>query len=438
MNGITPTLKRIGHFVVAGAFALSLVPGAAGATRDEPLDSGSALLMPNDVATLGYEEYGVNMGSLLSWPQLVVESDPSAHLDPAEVETHGITSLTTLVLDPVVGVAAADSNGNSFYSSVTTFTTASRAEDDFASVRDQFETDPFYEMLDEDAGVGRDSLMFESTEEWDSDTTMTSVQISFLVANVQAEVAVWFYDDAAVDLDLVRAAAEIVEEKLDSLIDSGEIDGLTAPGLSMRTVRYEAVDFVTGRSEYTVFDGEAVMSAGTPELTEALQERADEYGMLAEYTSSLEFQVGDELSMYDPLLRPRVALFEHASDAERYVQERADDLTDSPNVFEVEEVDVPSGVYADGAISVVTYETELDWGTFEMTRLFVQDGRYVYDISLAGPLGPDLEIMFAMLDDTVECGRYGCAETIDPPAELLEYFAEQREYWINELDSAGS
>ncbi|CAN5628577.1 hypothetical protein BH09CHL1_BH09CHL1_12880 [soil metagenome] len=437
MNTIISKMKRAAQIVAVGTFALTLVPAHVGAAIAKPLDAGAVLLMPNEVATLGYEGYGVDFGSLYSLQQLLLQADPDLEFEPEELEAWGITSFTNLILDPIGADEQSDEPMTSFYSAVTSYETDEFAETDFEEIRSEDEADENYEIIEADAGIGDDSYVFQEVYESDENLYVTTVTVAFQIGNAVADVSVIGYDED-VNSELAIEAAEIVAEKLESLIEDGEINGDPAPGLSMNTPRYEGEDLVSGRSEYTILDGQAVISAYNPDASEMLQERADEYGMVAQYTTSLEYQLGDELTDYDPLLRPRVTLFEDADEAERYVEDRSKELVGVDNVLDVEAVDVPEDVYSDGAISAVTYETENSEQTLEVTRVFVQDGEYVYDISLMGLTSPDLDVVLSMLDDAIDCGQQGCAATLNPPSELEQYFAEQREYWVTELDSSGS
>ncbi|MGH2550841.1 MAG: hypothetical protein ACRDHN_15715, partial [Thermomicrobiales bacterium] len=63
MNTIISKMKRTAQIGVVAAFALTLLPVSAGARTTEPLDVGAAVLMPSDAAAIGYEDYGVYLGS---------------------------------------------------------------------------------------------------------------------------------------------------------------------------------------------------------------------------------------------------------------------------------------------------------------------------------------------------------------------------------------
>jgi hypothetical protein len=437
VNTIITTLKRTAQICAVGAFALTLVPAHVGAATSKPLDTGSVLLMPNDVVELGFEDYGVDFGSMYSLQQMLQDVNPDITLETDEIEEWGVTTFTNLILDPIGTEDGSDEPITSVYSAVTSYLSADQAEADFDFIREEDEADENYDVLEEDAGIGNDSYVIHEVYESEEGFTVTTVTVEFLYENTVIDVSLIGYDED-VDPDLAIAAAEIVEDKLESLIEDGEINGEPAPGLSMNTPRSEGEYLVSGRSEYTIFGGEAVLSAYNLELSEVLQERADEYGMVAQYTTSVEYQLGDELTMYDPLLRPRVTLFEDADEAARYVEDRSEELVGVDNVLNVEAVEVPEDVYSDGAISAVTYETETPEETLQVTRVFVQDGELVYDLSLMGLTSPDLDVVLSMLDDAIDCGQEGCDMTLNPPTELEEYFDEQREYWVNELDSAGS
>lgn len=436
MNRIIETIKRTTRIAMVGAFALTLIPASAGATTSEPPDVGAALFMPSDAATLGFDEYGIDSGMLMS-PLQFIQRAGFDGADPAELEEVGVTSITDLMLDPIDGTLQPGEPQTSFYSMISTYESAELAEADFDDSWSSLDEDDEIEILDEEPGFGTDSVMFKESYESEADGNVTIVTIEFVYENVQVDVAVIGYDKG-VDLDLVASAADIVEEKVESLIDDGEIDRVPVPGLSMRTPRYEAEELVPGRSYYIVYNGEAIIDAYFPDSVVPSQQRVDDYRVVGQYGTSVEFQLGDEVDDSDPLLRPRVTLFESAADAERYVEDRVDDLTSTGDYTDVQEVDVPEGTYDGGAVSAVTYGWSDKSGDYQTTRLHVQDGRYVYDVALTGFTAPDLDVLIAMLDDAIDCGQNGCAETLEPPAELMTYFEAQREIWLSEQDAAGS
>lgn len=436
MNAIISKIKRAARIAATGAVALTFIPVGAGATSLEPLDVGAALFMPTDAATLGFEDYGIDSGMIMS-PMQFVQRAGLDRVDPDELDAIGMTSVVDLMLDPIDGTIPPGAGQLSFYSMITTYESSELVESDFESTWSSSELDDEIEILDDEPGFGSDSVMFQEGYESDEDGTVTIVTISFIYENVEANVSVVGYDET-VDPYLVVSAADIVEEKLESLIDDGEIDRAPVPGLSMRTPRYEGDHLVPGRSHYAIYNGEAVVDAYDVDSAEVLQERADEYGMIGYYASSVEFQLGDEPGADDPLLRPRIASFSNAGDAEEYVESRIEDLAGTGDFENIEEIDVPAGIYEDGAVLALTYEIELASGTYEVTRVMVQDGKYVYDLALTGFTAPDLDVVLSMLDDAIDCGQNGCAETLEPPAELMSYFEEQRAIWASELDGAGA
>lgn len=437
MNRIIDTIKRTTRIAAVGAFALTMLPVTTQAAVATPLDAGAAVFMPSDAAALGFEDYGIDSGMVMSPLQFIQRAGFDGAADPAELEEVGITSITDLMLDPIDGTLQPGEPQTSFYSMITAYESVELAEADFESTWSPSEPDDEIEILDEEPGFGSDSVMFQEGYESDVDGKVTIVTIEFVYGNVQADVSVIGYDQG-VDLDLVASAADIMEEKVESLVDDGEIDRVPVPGLSMRTPRYEGEELIPGRSHYIIYNGEAIVDAYDVDSSVTLQDRADEFGMIGYYASSVEFQLGDEPGMDDPLLRPRIASFANADDAETYVEHRIDDLASTGDFENIEELDVPAGVYEDGAILALTYTTEDAYGTYEVTRVMVQDGTYVYDLALTGFTAPDLDVLLAMLDDAIDCGQNGCAETLEPPAELMSYFQEQREVWASEQDGAGS
>lgn len=437
MNAIIPKIKRAARIAAVGAFALTLIPTGVGARTTEPLDTGAALFMPADAAALGFDDYGIDSGMIMSPLQLIQRSGFDGAADPDELEEIGITSIADLMLDPIEGTLEPGEPQTSFYSMISTYESAELAEADFESMWRSDEPDDEITVLDENPGFGSDSIMVREGYESDVDGSVTIITITFIYENVQADVAVIGYDES-VDAALVASAADIVEEKVESLIDDGEIDREPVPGLSMRTPRYEGEQLLPGRSHYIIYNGEAVITAYDADSAAVLQDRADEFGMVGYFGSSVEFQLGDEPAANDPLLRPRIVSFADADDAEGYIENRIDDLASTGDFEDIEELDVPAGVYDDGAVLALTYTFEDASGVYETTRVMVQEGEYVYDLALTGFTAPDLDVVLAMLDDAIECGQNGCAETLDPPAELMNYFAEQLDYWEDELNAANN
>jgi hypothetical protein len=434
MNRIIETIKRTTRIAAVGAFAVTLLPATSQAAVTEPLDTGAALFMPADAVALGYENYGIDSGMVMSPLQFLQRSGVDSVESPEELEETGITSISDLMLDPIDGTLQPGEPQTSFYSTITAYESAELAEADFQSTWRPAESDDEITILDENPGFGADSVMFQEGYESESDGTVTIKTITFIYENVQVDVAVIGYDED-VDPDLVAAAADIVEEKVESLIDDGEIDRDPVPGLSMRTPRYEGEGLVPGRAHYFIYNGEALVDAYYADSTEEVQDRADEYDIIAFYGTSVEFQLADATRDDDPLLRPRIASFATADDAEVYVESRIDDLISTGDFENIEELDLPAGAYEDDAALALTYGYTDATGTYEATRVVVQDGTSVYDLTLTGFTAPDLDVVLSMLDDAVACGQSGCAETLEPPAELMSYFEEQQEIWMNESGS---
>ncbi len=414
-----------------GAFAVSLLPIGVGARGAEmPLDLTVAMIQPADVAELGYEDYGYAIGSTYSWDewfrQFVSADEP--------VVDFGITTVTTLVLDPIGGIETTEGPRISFFSAADTYVDEEAAIEDYDVTHDEWE-DLGAEMIDEDAGIGDESFIFsyEETPD-DSKYVETTVSVHFRIGDIQGDFSITGYDEE-VDVDDAVELAERYAERIETLVADGEIDGEPVAGLTGRVPRYEGADLMTGRAHYVIYDGEAIVDAYDPESAEVQQERADAYNMIAQYASATELVMGDQPADDDPLLRSRVSVFDSAADAERYVNERFDDLADTVNISDVTELDIPRGIYDDGAISAVSYTYEYADGV-EMagTRIFVQDGEYVYDVVLSGFTAHDLDLVLALLDDALSCGQEGCAEPMSAPAELIKYLEAQREI-VNESGS---
>jgi hypothetical protein len=413
----------IARAMTIGAFAVSLLPIGAGARGAEmPLDMTVAMIQPADAAGLGYENMGYFQGSTYSWDewfrQFIDADEPPVDF--------GITTVTTLVLDPIGGLENADGPLYSFFSVANVYADEDVADEDFEAIVEEWRDTG--EIIDEDAGIGDESFVVQWDESpEDSLYDESTVSVQFRLGNIQADFSITGYDEE-VDADDVIELAELYADRIETLVEDGEVDGEPVAGLTARVPRYEGDDLMTGRAHYVVYDGNAIVDAYDPESAEVLQDRADAYNMIAQYASSIELVIGDSPANDDPLLRSRVSVFDSAADAENYVNDRAEDLEMTPNISDVVMLDVPAGVYEDGAVSAVRYSyTFPDGVVTEGTRIFVQDGEYVYDVSLAGFSAPDFDTVLTLLDDTIACGQDGCAEPMRAPAELLDYLDEQRE-----------
>ena len=126
----------IARAVTLGAFAVSLLPIGAGARGAEmPLDLTVAMIQPADVAALGYENYGYAVGSTYSWDewfrQFISADEP--------VVDFGITTVTTLVLDPIGGLEDTDGPRYSFFSAADTYVDEDAAIEDYGVTHDEWE-----------------------------------------------------------------------------------------------------------------------------------------------------------------------------------------------------------------------------------------------------------------------------------------------------------
>jgi hypothetical protein len=426
-------MKRIVRVTAVGAVALTLIPAHAGAKAAEPpLDTMAALLMPADVETLGYADYGADMGSLYSIGQLFQMAGVLDEVEPGAIEATGITSFASVDLNPIPEDGEQAESWTSFFSMITLFVDEETAAEDFSTIREDYGSDGT-EIIDDDSRIGDDSFMYQDVDESAQDGTTTTITVSFQLGSVEVEVSVIGINEEA-DPDLALDTAEIVAEKLESLMETGEIDGEPAPGLSLAAPRYAGESLNPGRSEYDVIDGEAIGTSTDPDAVELLQDRVDEYGIDAQFATAVEYKLGTRIADYDPRLHFQVTTFDSARDAERYVDDRYGDLSQTEELDNLDEVRVSLRTYEDGAATALTYETTVDGNPFENIRLFIQDGRSVYDVTLTGFEPADLDVVTAMLDDMLGCGQNSCVDTLEPPAELMNYFEAQAEIWENQFD----
>ncbi len=125
----------------------------------------------------------------------------------------------------------------------------------------------------------------------------------------------------------------------------------------------------------------------------------------------------------------RVSKFAQADDAARYVAEAPEWVdggylnTETPYT-NVEELDAADQIAAGDSSMTLSYENvSFNGDDLQGLIAVVQDGRYVYEISIDGFTAPDTGLLQAMADQLLGCADGSCTEVTEVPAELMTYFS---------------
>ena len=117
-----------------GAIAVMLIPtGVPAQSVSEPLDLPIALLQPADVASSGFDDYGLVMGWTASTEDLAYDMVNRQGYDEADaqrgVEESGIGTIFFQSLHPIATPADGPLTGIAIETSITAFTDTEHAED---------------------------------------------------------------------------------------------------------------------------------------------------------------------------------------------------------------------------------------------------------------------------------------------------------------------
>lgn len=433
-RNVSACAGRLARIAALGFFSLSLVPASGVAAAERPLDFGAALLMPADVAQVGFEDYGIDSGRYFSVQQMVDEGSSVDPSDPGFDEL-GMESVHNLILHPIGGIEENTGPDITIVSFIFVYDDEAHAEDGFAYLEDESD-DPTATDLDDAPALGDESEMTEYVDEVeDGGVTydFNGIDYSFRIGRVSATVSVNGWDEE-VDPAVVEELGAMLEAKLLGVIEEGRVDGHRTPGLDSIAPRYEGDNLTPSRSHYCILNGEALMQAYNPDGQASLQETVDDYGIVAGYCAMTKLMMPSDDGAY-ALLTIMPTRFGQADDAERWVtgEEEFATAADSPyedaEILDLDAEDLP--FEADQALAL-TFKRDLGGEEGYITALLIQQGRTVIDVRIQGYSVPDLDVVIAVMADAVGCGESACYETQDAPAELLDFQAEQEELYAGQ------
>lgn len=413
------------------------VVGVSAETSSGELDLPAALLAPDDVAEVGFEDYGIWAGWSVSAEERIRElispglDGPEAR---EEIERSGIRMTYFQSLLPI------DEQSDTVYEPTITIQTildefdspsAARNGYDLAAKNPEYEGAEFIEDAQE---FGDESLVVRFELEPGSEGVDYPVQVTNVVFRIENVVAVVILTgvDRDVETEDLLALAEIAENNLLGVIEGEDVRGVPAPDLTHFVPQYDQKGMCVCRTLYAIYDGVARPFAMGADETDALQTMADEYGIEAQYLTVIK---PTEEVLSGVAMIVRVNEFGNDSAAEDYVQDAVDWIEWGSNQYtDTEEIDAEGlervgDAYA--AFSFVTEGEEIHASTsgetdeFAGIKVLVQVDTVVYEIDLYGVEAPEIETLEVMANDLIDCSTGGCNAWVGFPAQVEEYLTEQ-------------
>lgn len=429
---------RVGRILLLGAFALSFTPSLdAIAQEPEPLDYPAALIYPEDAAQAGFEDYGMVMGWYSTPEEMifaVVSQGGDEEQTRDDIESSGIRASYQMSLHPISEPRDGELHGIAIESTVVQFDSAELASESLETLITAIPGED-YEVIDTLPELGDESLYvsYQMDAGEMSPQVENTVDLGIRVGDVVGSVMLrGLGEDIEIDLDQAEQIAQILEEKLLGLVEGDLVGAAKAPNLSQVMPDYFNDVLCVCRIQYMIYGGEAVDLAYRADEMEARQALAENYDIQAQFYTLLKPMTRNEPDN-DPSVRIRVTRFNQASDAALYVEDAPVWMQDFPEQmkpFENVETAIEYGDLDgyDSAI-VLSYETEGDrtGAPLEGTALYVQEGRYVFEVSLDGHEAPDVDVLLDVVHQLEGCLEEACVTTDDVPPSVMDYFIEQAE-----------
>ena len=422
--------KALGVAAV-GAIAAMLIPtGVPAQSVPEPLDLPITLLQPADVAGAGFDDYGLVMGWTANNEDLTYDMVNRQGYEEAEarqeVEDSGMGTIFFQSLHPIATPADGPLVGIAIETSITAFTDTEHAEDgiDFMRLGTEEEMDADPPSIGDYAEMG----VLEFPAGAVSELPLHEIDVVMRFDHVVARFSLLGYDTEVEEADAV-ALAEVYGEKVDALMNGEKIGATRAPELSLMVPTYFDEAACVCRMQYTVVGGEALPLSYLHDAQLDLQARATEYGMASQFYQLVRYAGDGASGGTDPSMYVRISKFSQADDAARYVAEAPEWVdggylnTETPYT-NVEELDAADQIAAGDSSMTLSYENvSFNGDDLQGLIAVVQDGRYVYEISIDGFTAPDTELVQAMADQLLGCADGSCTAVTEIPAELMNYFA---------------
>lgn len=429
---------RIGRILAVCAFALTVAPSLpVSAWEPEPLDYPAALIYPEDAARAGFDDYGLVLGWYVT-PEDMILSVVNQGVDEdevrAEIEASGIRASYHASLHPITEPKDGELHGIAIESAVVQFDSEELASGALETLVTAIPGDD-YDVVTELPELGDESfyISYQLEPGQLSPQAENTVEMGIRIGDVLGSVVLrGLGERIEIDLDQAEQMAEILEEKLGALVDGDPVGTAKAPNLSQIMPDYYNDVLCVCRIQYMIYGGEAIDLAYRADELEARQQLAEDYGIQSQFYLLMKPATRNDAEN-DPSLRIRVTRFNRANDAAAYVESAPDwmqDFPEQPRAFENVQAAIEYGD-VDGYESAIalSYETEGDYTGAELegTALYVQDGRYVYEVSLDGLAAPEIDALLDVVDQLEGCRENACVTTDEVPESVMDYFIEQAE-----------
>jgi hypothetical protein len=428
--------RRAARIFTAGAFALTLIPSlpAAAAQPDAP-DYPAALILPDDAAQAGFDDYGLVMGWFTTYDDMLLRLLNQGYDEDEAIESLEQTGIATTYqasLHPISEPRDGELHGIAIESAIYQFVDEDHAVDMLDDVLTVYAEDG-YEELDDmpELGDGSYSIAYDLEPNVSSVQEEHLIETSIRVGDVVGVVSLrGLGEGIEIDADQAEQIAEVLEDKLIGLIDGDLVGSAKAPNLSQMMPDYFNFALCVCRLQYTVYGGEAIDMAYRGDTQEALDGLVDDYGVQSQLFALIK-PATDYDPADDPSLRVKITRFSKSSDAEAYVEDAPvwmQDFPESLQPFENVETAVDYGD-VDGYESAVVldYETtgSLTGEELEGMAILVQDGRYVYEVSLDGYVAPELDALLDIVAQLEVCSDGSCVNEQQVTESLMNFFAGQ-------------
>jgi hypothetical protein len=431
--------SRIARILAVGAIALAATPqfSASAQTFEEPFDLPSALIYPEDAAEAGFEDYGLVMGWYATPDDMiltVVQDGGDPEQTRSDIEESGIGTSYQLSLHPISEPRDGELYGIAIESTVVQFTDADHASEYLETIMTAIPGDD-YELVDEISELGDESMyisyQFEPGEQ--SPQAENTVDIGIRVGDVIGAVTLrGLGDGIEIDLDQAQDMAEVLAAKLENLVQGHGTGMENVPDLSLIMPDYYNDVLCVCRIQYIIYGGEAIDLAYRADEMEARQGLVEDYSVRAQFYALIKPATRNEKDR-DPSLRVRVTRFDQRADAAVYIEEAPtwmSEFPEQPRPITVTDVIADFGE-VDGYDSSIAlgYETEgSETGApLEGVVMLVQNGRYVFEVSLDGHEAPELDVLLDVVAQLEACMEEACVTSEDVPASVMDYFIAQAE-----------
>jgi hypothetical protein len=427
---------RAARILATGAFALTLIPSlpAAAEALDAP-DYPAALIFPGDAAQAGFDDYGLVMGWYTTYDDMLLTMLNQGYEEDEAIENldqTGIEVTYQASLHPISEPRDGQLHGIAIESTIYQFVDEEHAGDMLDDILTVYAEDDYDELDDmPELGDGSFSIAYDLEPNVSSIQEEHLVETAIRVGDVVGVVTLrGLGEGIEIDLDQAEQIAVVMEDKLFGLIDGDLVGSAEAPNLSQMMPDYFNFALCVCRLQYTIYGGEAIDMAYRADTQEALEGLVDDYGVQSQLFALIKPATESE-PINEPSLRVKITQFARSSDAAAYVEDAPDWMQDFPESlqpFENVETAIDYGdVEAYESAVVLNYETTggVTGAELEGMVMLVQDGRYVYEVSLDGYVGPELDALLDIVDQLEACSDGSCTREQHVTESLMDFFIAQ-------------